>query len=223
MAQTSHQKVPSVYLYIPNVIGYIRIIMNFVAFSVCYSRKWIFVILYFLSFFLDGLDGWFARKFNQVSTFGAVLDMVTDRVSTACLLTILSQLYRPGLVFLSLLALDIASHWLQMYSSFLSGKTSHKDVKDKSNWLLKAYYGHRPFMAFCCVGSEVLYIILYFIADKESESLLEVCLIALKQNSLLSFLFSLTLLGWGIKQVINIIQMKSAADACVLYDMKRSK
>ncbi|XP_072985453.1 probable CDP-diacylglycerol--inositol 3-phosphatidyltransferase 2 isoform X3 [Typha latifolia] len=174
MAQTSHQKVPSVYLYIPNVIGYIRIIMNFVAFSVCYSRKWIFVILYFLSFFLDGLDGWFARKFNQVSTFGAVLDMVTDRVSTACLLTILSQLYRPGLVFLSLLALDIASHWLQMYSSFLSGKTSHKDVKDKSNWLLKAYYGHRPFMAFCCVGSEVLYIILYFIADKESESLLEV-------------------------------------------------
>ncbi|XP_072961691.1 probable CDP-diacylglycerol--inositol 3-phosphatidyltransferase 2 isoform X2 [Typha angustifolia] len=201
MAQTSHQKVPSVYLYIPNVIGYIRIIMNFVAFSVCYSRKWIFVILYFLSFFLDGLDGWFARKFNQVSTFGAVLDMVTDRVSTACLLTILSQLY----------------------SSFLSGKTSHKDVKDKSNWLLKAYYGHRPFMAFCCVGSEVLYIILYFIADKESESLLEVCLIALKQNSLLSFLFSLTLLGWGIKQVINIIQMKSAADACVLYDMKRSK
>ncbi|CAN7087218.1 unnamed protein product [Brassica oleracea var. botrytis] len=46
---------------------------------------------------------------SSVSTFGAVLDMVTDRVSTACLLVILSQ------VFLSLLALDIASHWLQMY------------------------------------------------------------------------------------------------------------
>jgi CDP-diacylglycerol--inositol 3-phosphatidyltransferase len=61
------------------------------------------------------VDGWCARKFNQVSTFGAVLDMVTDRVSTACLLVILSQIYRPSLVFLSLLALDIASHWLQMY------------------------------------------------------------------------------------------------------------
>ncbi|KAK2980356.1 hypothetical protein RJ640_014529 [Escallonia rubra] len=31
------------------------------------------------SFVCDALDGWFARKFNQVSTFGAVLDMVTDR------------------------------------------------------------------------------------------------------------------------------------------------
>ncbi|KAK2997769.1 hypothetical protein RJ639_025397 [Escallonia herrerae] len=31
------------------------------------------------SFVCDALDGWFARKFNQVSTFGAVLDMVTDK------------------------------------------------------------------------------------------------------------------------------------------------
>ncbi|KAI3820443.1 hypothetical protein L1987_07990 [Smallanthus sonchifolius] len=30
----------------------------------------------------DALDGWFARKFNQISTFGAVLDMVTDRLPT---------------------------------------------------------------------------------------------------------------------------------------------
>ncbi|KAK2986113.1 hypothetical protein RJ640_024612 [Escallonia rubra] len=89
------------------------------------------------SFVCDALDGWFAGKFNQVlvkvvytyeilvcillpfvvfvSTFGAALDMVIDRISTACLLIILSQAYRPGLVFLSLLALDIASHWLQMY------------------------------------------------------------------------------------------------------------
>ncbi|KAK2977774.1 hypothetical protein RJ640_028919, partial [Escallonia rubra] len=72
------------------------------------------------SFVCDALDGWFARKFNQVSTFGAVLDMVTDRISTACLLVILSQVYRPGLVFLSLLALDIASHWLQMYRMILA-------------------------------------------------------------------------------------------------------
>ncbi|KAF6170353.1 hypothetical protein GIB67_043043 [Kingdonia uniflora] len=100
-------------------------------------------------------DGWFARKFNQVSTFGAVLDMVTNRVSTACLLLILSQLYRPGLIFLSLLALDIASHWLQMYSTFLSGKASHKDVKDSTNWLFKAYYENCLFMAYCCVASEM--------------------------------------------------------------------
>ncbi|KAG1335142.1 CDP-diacylglycerol--inositol 3-phosphatidyltransferase [Cocos nucifera] len=222
MAQTSPQKVLSVYLYVPNIIGYMRILMNCVAFALCFSNKTLFAILYFFSFFCDGLDGWFARKFDQVSTFGAVLDMITDRVSTACLLALLSQLYRPGLIFLSLLGLDIASHWLQMYSSFLSGKTSHKDVEDESNWLLKAYYGQRLFMAFCCLGSEVLYIILFLLAGSQSESVLDVCLNAMKQSSLLSLSLFLTLIGWGIKQVINIIQMKTAADSCVFYDMKRS-
>uniref|UniRef100_A0A1D1XHP2 CDP-diacylglycerol--inositol 3-phosphatidyltransferase n=1 Tax=Anthurium amnicola TaxID=1678845 RepID=A0A1D1XHP2_9ARAE len=223
MASPSTQKGLSVYLYIPNIIGYIRVLMNCMAFALCFSNKKIFAVLYFISFVCDGLDGWFARKFNQVSTFGAVLDMVTDRVSTTCLLVILSHLYSPGLIFLSLLALDIASHWLQMYSTFLSGKASHKDVKDSTNWLLKAYYGHRLFMAFCCVGSEVLYIILFLLAERQPECVVGVFVNAVKQRSLLLVPFLFALLGWAIKQVVNVIQMKTAADACVLYDMKRSQ
>ncbi|KAI4373992.1 hypothetical protein MLD38_012043 [Melastoma candidum] len=134
----------TVYHYIPNIIGYIRVLMNCVAFAICVSNERLFSLLYFVSFEGDGIDGWCTRKFNQ--------DMVTDRISTACLLVVLSQVYRPGLTSLLLLALDIASHWLQMYSTFLSGKVSHKDVKDSTNWLLRAYYGNRMFMAFCCVA-----------------------------------------------------------------------
>ncbi|RRT66050.1 hypothetical protein GW17_00018690 [Ensete ventricosum] len=115
--------------------------------------------------------------------------MVTDRVSTVCLLAVLSQLYRPGLIFLALLGLDIASHWLQMYSSFLSGKTSHKDVKDSTSWLFKLYYGNRMFMAFCCVGCEVLYIILYLLADEKYESLFEVSSLLLLGFFFVFFLF----------------------------------
>lgn len=223
MAPNSSQRTVSVYLYIPNIIGYIRILMNIVAFAICFSNKYIFSILYFISFACDALDGWFARKFNQVSTFGAVLDMITDRVSTACLLVILSQQYSPGFIFLSLLGLDIASHWLQMYSTFLSGKTSHKDVKDKSSWLLKAYYKHRPFMAFCCVGSEVLYIILFLLHEEQSKSLVTVCLHAVKDNIFLSVPLCLSFIGCTIKQAVNIIQMKTAADVCVLYDLQRKE
>lgn len=40
-------------------------------------------------------------------------------------------------------------------STFLLGKNSHKDVKDSTNWLFKAYYGNRMFMAYCCVSCEV--------------------------------------------------------------------
>lgn len=220
MAHTTAVKRTSVYLYIPNILGYLRVLLNVVAFALCFSSKLLFAILYFISFACDGVDGWLARKFNQVSTFGAVLDMVTDRVSTACLLAILSQLYRPGLIFLALLGLDIASHWLQMYSTFLCGKSSHKDVKDKNSWLLRAYYQHRYFMAFCCVGSEVLYIILFLIHQKQDESLISACVNAIKNSLPFSVLFTLALFGWGIKQIVNVIQMKTAADACVIYDTR---
>ncbi|XP_057961333.1 CDP-diacylglycerol--inositol 3-phosphatidyltransferase 1-like [Malania oleifera] len=213
----------SIYLYVPNIIGYIRVLLNCIGFAYCFSNKNLFSILYFISFVCDGLDGWFARKFNQVSTFGAVLDMITDRISTVCLLVILSQVYRPGLVFLSLVALDIASHWLQMYSTFLLGKASHKDVKDSTNWLFRAYYGNRMFMGYCCVACEVLYIILFLLADSQTENVADVLMGAMKEISLLSVLVVLALFGWAIKQTVNVIQMKTAADICVLYDINRKQ
>ncbi|RXH87651.1 hypothetical protein DVH24_034551 [Malus domestica] len=181
-----------VYLYIPNIIGYIRVLMNCFAFALCFSNKKLFSVLYFVSFVCDGVDGWCARKFNQVSTFGAVLDMVTDR---------------PGLVFLSLLALDIGSHWLQMYSTFLLGKASHKDVKDSTNWLFKAYYGNRMFMAYCCVACEVLYIILFLLAKNETENLIDVLTGLAKHITPLSVLVGLSLFGWAVKQAVNLIQL----------------
>ncbi|XP_057517827.1 CDP-diacylglycerol--inositol 3-phosphatidyltransferase 1-like isoform X1 [Amaranthus tricolor] len=219
MADKSKPRMLTIYLYVPNIIGYIRVLMNCFAFAICFSHKGVFSVLYFVSFVCDGIDGWFARKLNQVSTFGAVLDMVTDRISTACLLVLLSQIYRPGLVFLSLLALDIASHWFQMYSTFLSGKVSHKDVKDSSSWLFRLYYGNRMFMAFCCVSCEVLYIILFLLAKSQNEDLLNVIVSSGRQSLALFILEALALFGWAVKQAVNVIQLKTAADACVLHDI----
>lgn len=223
MADTSKPKMSTVYLYVPNIIGYLRVLMNCLAFAICFSHKVLFALLYFVSFVLDGVDGWFARKLNQVSTFGAVLDMVTDRISTACLLVTLTQVYRPGLIFLSLLALDIASHWLQMYSTFLSGKASHKDVKDSSSWLFRLYYGNRKFMAFCCVSCEVLYIMLFLLAKSQNEDAINVLVSSARQSLPLGVLEVLVLFGWAVKQMVNVIQLKTAADACVLYDINKKQ
>ncbi|XP_059306166.1 probable CDP-diacylglycerol--inositol 3-phosphatidyltransferase 2 [Lycium barbarum] len=223
MAGKSRPKPLNVYFYIPNIIGYLRILMNIVAFAVCFVDKKLFSLLYFVSFVCDALDGWFARKFNQASTFGAVLDMVTDRVSTACLLVILSQVYRPGFIFLSLLALDISSHWLQMYSTFLVGKTSHKDVKDSSSWLFRLYYGNRMFMGYCCVSCEVLYITLFLLARNETDSLIDVLVNTATTSWIYLVYLALLVFGWAIKQFVNVIQMKTAADACVLYDINKKQ
>lgn len=49
------------------------------------------------------------------SDFGAALDMLTDRLSTGALLTLLSHFYPVhASLFLGLIVLDGYSHWLQM-------------------------------------------------------------------------------------------------------------
>eukprot|EP01018_Ginkgo_biloba_P010024 Gb_05111 [translate_table: standard] len=224
MAKEKDLKSWPIYLYVPNLIGYARIMANIMAFGLCFTNKKLFAGLYFVSFVCDELDGRFARMLNQASTFGAVLDMVTDRVSTAALLVVLSHLYRPCFgFFLGMLALDITSHWLQMYSAFLSSKTSHKDVNDSKSWLVKAYYQHRLFMGYCCVGAEVLYLILYLLAENQSDSVVKVFAAALKRKNPLILLGLLALPGWAIKQIVNVVQMKTAADTCVVYDVKRNQ
>ena len=45
-----------------------------------------------LVFILDGVDGWVARKFNESSKFGAVLDIIGDRVVENTLWTVFAVL-----------------------------------------------------------------------------------------------------------------------------------
>ena len=59
---------------------------------------------------------------------------------------------------LALLLLDIGSHWLQMYTSVLASRKSHKDVAANANIILRLYYTDRIFMGVCCVSAEVLYL-----------------------------------------------------------------
>ena len=48
-------------------------------------------LLYNISCLLDALDGAAAREFEQSTQLGAVLDMVTDRCTTSCLLVFLAR------------------------------------------------------------------------------------------------------------------------------------
>jgi CDP-diacylglycerol--inositol 3-phosphatidyltransferase len=74
-------------------------------------------LIYFISCILDVFDGLAARKLGQESKFGAVLDMVTDRCATACLLCFLSSTYpQHSLLIMFLITLDFSSHYIHMYS-----------------------------------------------------------------------------------------------------------
>jgi len=90
------------------------------------------------------------------------LDQLTDRCATACLLMTLAMFYPSyALLFQLSTAIDIASHWLHLHSTILSGKTSHKAVDLSENPILHFYYTNRPFLFFMCGGNELFYTGLY--------------------------------------------------------------
>ncbi|PRP81649.1 hypothetical protein PROFUN_01156 [Planoprotostelium fungivorum] len=151
-----------IWLYVPNLIGYTRIIFAILAFYFIKTDYILFFVFYALSAILDMADGHAARMLNQCSKLGAVLDMVTDRATTTCLIVVLSNLYPQGLYwFLFLIALDMVSHFAHIFSSLMGGGTSHKATRPNQNPLVKLYYTNRYVLAFLCFGNEGFFLNLY--------------------------------------------------------------
>jgi len=68
-----------VLLFYPNLIGYARVILMVLSFWFAMKDWKISIICYLLAFTGDVVDGYVARAFKQSSTYGGILDMVTDR------------------------------------------------------------------------------------------------------------------------------------------------
>lgn len=83
--------------FVPNLIGYLRVAMALLAFGLMAKSGedyWLVaVLLYIGSFVGDLFDGWAARKLDQCSVMGGLLDMITDRCATLGFLYILSGDY----------------------------------------------------------------------------------------------------------------------------------
>ena len=76
------QRHDNVYAYVPNLIGYARVILAGVALAHAFTDVRLSLAAYLLSFVCDELDGRFARKFDQCSELGKVLDMVRPRAGS---------------------------------------------------------------------------------------------------------------------------------------------
>ncbi|XP_059979956.1 CDP-diacylglycerol--inositol 3-phosphatidyltransferase isoform X2 [Lagenorhynchus albirostris] len=120
----------NIFLFVPNLIGYARIVFAIISFYFMPCCPLTASSFYLLSGLLDAFDGHAARALNQGTRFGAMLDMLTDRCSTMCLLVNLALLYpRATLLFQLSMSLDVASHWLHLHSwlcrSFPNGPLDH--------------------------------------------------------------------------------------------------
>jgi CDP-diacylglycerol--inositol 3-phosphatidyltransferase len=208
----------NVLLYVPNLIGYGRVICTVTSLVLMLAapQYWIVAIaLYVGSFVGDLVDGLVARKLNQTSTFGGLLDMVTDRCSTLGLLFVLANSYQHNLAlqltFLFLCLLDISSHWCQMYSTSALGKHHKSDEGNQGrHFLVRWFYKYYYFFGYLCVGAEFTYVIAYalpFTQDYDSSI-----------HNLLTGILWAVIPGCVMKQFVNISQLSSACYAVAQYD-----
>lgn len=209
----------AIYWLIPNLIGYLRIALVVTAFCICFNYPYWFVGLYGASQLLDGLDGYVARRLQQTTVYGAMLDMMLDRVSTTALLVILAKFY-PVYTrwFIVIMLLDIVSHFLHVYSSLLHGKRSHKTISTDQHWLLKLYYDSKLVLFILCVGSEACLLWMYlwhFVSQLAGSAYLHSSIVVGIIVYLLGFLFI-------VKQVINGVQLRQAIVDIVEVDATKS-
>jgi len=196
-----------IYLYYPNLVGYGRIISTIIGFYLIFRSPLAAAVFYSLGQVFDAVDGVVARRFNQCSKFGALLDMLTDRLSTACLLIVLSHLY-PGYwgVFAALITLDIVSHWCQMYSKLALGRTSHKGSRNPA---LNFYYTFPYALLVFCVGNELCFVMLYLLSWRWSA----------EWSALWTVLMYVSFPVCVLKQVMNVVQLYDSCNEVCEMDL----
>ena len=200
--------------YYANIMDYFRVIASMYAFYISKKDPVLFVICYFISFILDAFDGMVARAAHQTSKLGATLDMVTDRISTAGLLAVLSGFYEEySTIFVYLIMLDVGSHWLQTHSGFLVNikNDNHKNLGEKF-FLLKLYYTNRNVLGIVCLGAEVFLLLLYF--NHFYPKLME--------NQYYLCFYYVNFVIYVFKQIISIIQIFGASTRIAVWDAKEA-
>ena len=127
---------------IPNILTVLRIALIPVFVGIFYLPKnsmtlgafpahWVNITatsVFALAAFTDWLDGFWARKFNQTSNFGAFLDPVADKLMVAAALLVLVEFERIGAVIaLIIIGREIAISALREWMANL-GKSSNVAV-----------------------------------------------------------------------------------------------
>uniref|UniRef100_A0A0G4HPB6 CDP-diacylglycerol--inositol 3-phosphatidyltransferase n=1 Tax=Chromera velia CCMP2878 TaxID=1169474 RepID=A0A0G4HPB6_9ALVE len=204
-----------VFFYVPNLIGYGRVVLCFCAYIVVFQSWQMFLVFYGLSQLLDAVDGWAARKLNQTSRFGAVLDQVTDRFSTAGLVVLVTMRYKAFYVaFISIIVLDFVSHWFHMYASVALGNESHKTIPSHKV-ILKFYYEGPGVMFVAHACNEIFFLTLMCISLAESTQPEVAGIMRWTSCIVAPIMF--------FKQLTNLLQLVDACSELAALDLKATK
>ncbi len=96
---------------------------------------WACFALYVIASVTDFLDGYVARKFNQVSAFGTFLDPISDKIFVACLLVLLVAFGRlEGLWLIPVLMILFREFLISGLREFLGPHDIKLPVTQLAKW-----------------------------------------------------------------------------------------
>ncbi|XP_011498439.1 PREDICTED: CDP-diacylglycerol--inositol 3-phosphatidyltransferase [Ceratosolen solmsi marchali] len=167
----------NIFLFVPNIIGYGRVLLALISFYYMPTHYAVAAWCYIISALLDAFDGHAARYFKQGTKFGAMLDQLTDRAGTMCLLVTLAQFYPAYTFWFQIsMTIDIVCHWIYLHTTVLQGKTSHKFIDMSENAIMNVYYTNRTVLFCMCAGNEAFYAALYLLNFTEGPVLFGISL-----------------------------------------------
>ena len=134
-----------VYLYIPNILGYARIVLAFYGIYLSGSNPVGAVVTFVVSASLDLVDGILARRLQQTSSLGIVLDIGADNILRTCC-WIAAACHEDASPLLKTLASAIVClEWITMLATQLHAAHSQvhwKSEREKDPWLVRALYAN---------------------------------------------------------------------------------
>lgn len=127
-------------LYIPNLLGYARIVLAFVGLQFASTKPETAVTIWIVSAMLDLFDGLLARALNQTSSFGVLLDIAADSILRSCVwvaVAVANPAYTAVACFLVSLE-SVTMLVTQLHAA--SHGTHWKEARRKDPWLVRAFF-----------------------------------------------------------------------------------
>ncbi len=120
---------------VPNILTVVRFILSFImVFFVFYDEgrlTWVALLIFIAGSITDWVDGWMARKYNLITTFGKLMDPIADKTLTLCALVSFWKLdLLPGLWVAIVAGRDITVTGFRLFSL---GKGDGKDPSSQKS------------------------------------------------------------------------------------------
>jgi phosphatidylglycerophosphate synthase len=112
----------------PNIITFFGLVFGLLSAYFLYEKKFInCIILWFISYYLDLLDGYIARKYNQGSTFGGWFDHISDIIKLLLYLYVLYLHDKFNVIYIFILITIIGMTNTSCRTKFLNKEQNPTD------------------------------------------------------------------------------------------------